>query len=86
MTMFTRFIKLILILLLIFTPIAFGAVELWAFSIMELGVLVIIILAAIQGLRPSLRKAQEDRPNVVSLSNHRLRANGVEGRNQMKPQ
>ena len=31
--MFNFLIKLILILLLIFTPIAFGSVELWAFSI-----------------------------------------------------
>jgi O-antigen ligase len=43
-------IKLILILLLIFTPIAFGSMELWAFSIMELGIILIIILWAIQSL------------------------------------
>ena len=41
-------IKLLLILLLIFTPIAFGSMELWAFSVMELGILLIIILWAIQ--------------------------------------
>ncbi len=34
--------------LIIFTPIAFGSVELWAFSLMELGILLIIILWAIQ--------------------------------------
>jgi O-antigen ligase len=41
-------IKLILIALLIFTPIAFGSVEIWAFSLMELGILLIIVLYAIQ--------------------------------------
>ncbi len=41
-------IKLILILLIIFTPVAFGSIELWAFSIMELGILLIIILWSIQ--------------------------------------
>jgi O-antigen ligase len=45
-----RFIKFILILLLVFTPIAFGSVELWAFSLMELGILLIIVLWAIQKL------------------------------------
>jgi hypothetical protein len=43
-----RFINFILIGLIIFTPIAFGSVELWAFSLMELGILLIIILAAVQ--------------------------------------
>ena len=41
-------IKFILIFLLIFTPIAFGSMELWAFSLMELGILLIIILWGIQ--------------------------------------
>jgi O-antigen ligase len=36
--------------LLIFTPIAFGAIELWAFSLMELGILLMIVLYAIQKL------------------------------------
>ena len=42
--------KLILILLFIFTPIAFGSMELWAFSVMELGILLLVILWAIQNL------------------------------------
>jgi O-antigen ligase len=46
--MLTKAIKLTLILLLIFTPIAFGSMELWAFSLMELGILFMIILWAIQ--------------------------------------
>jgi len=48
--MINYFIKFILIAMIIFTPIAFGSMELWAFSIMELGILLIIILWAIQSL------------------------------------
>src|SRR4030042_2450258 len=43
-------INVILILLIIFTPIAFGSVELWAFSLIEFGILLIIILGTIQSL------------------------------------
>ena len=46
--LFDSVIKLILIALLIFTPIAFGSVEIWAFSLMELGILLIIVLYVIQ--------------------------------------
>lgn len=46
----TNIIKFILIFLLIFTPIAFGSMELWAFSLMELGILLIIILFSFQSL------------------------------------
>jgi hypothetical protein len=42
--------KFILILLFIFTPIAFGSMEIWAFSLMELGILLLIILWSIQNL------------------------------------
>ncbi len=35
-------IKIIIIFLLIFTPLAFGAVEIWSFSIMEIGIRVVI--------------------------------------------
>ena len=48
--MYDKLIKSILIFLIIFTPIAFGSMELWAFSIMELGILLIIILWAVQSL------------------------------------
>ena len=48
--MINHLIKSILILLIIFTPIAFGSMELWAFSMMELGILLMIILWAIQSL------------------------------------
>jgi len=50
MTMLNRLIQVLLILLFVFTPIAFGSIELWAFSLMELGILLIIILWAIQSL------------------------------------
>jgi len=43
-------IKLFLLFLLVFTPVAFGSMEPWAFSIMELAILSIIILWAIQSL------------------------------------
>ncbi len=46
----TRIIKTILILLIIFTPAAFGSLEIWAFSIMELGILLIIILWTLQSI------------------------------------
>ena len=46
--MFNRVIKILLIALIIFTPLAFGSMEIWAFSLMELGILLIIILWAIQ--------------------------------------
>jgi O-antigen ligase len=48
--MINFFIKFILILLLVFTPIAFGSIELWAFSIMELGILLVIILSVFKNL------------------------------------
>jgi O-antigen ligase len=48
--MIERVIKYILIFLLIFTPIIFGSIELWAFSLMELGILLMIILWAIQSM------------------------------------
>ena len=49
--MLNHLITLILIFLIIFTPIAFGSIELWAFSVMELGILLVMILWAVQSLR-----------------------------------
>ena len=46
--MIDQLIKNLLILLLIFTPIAFGSMEIWAFSLMELGIILIIILGTLQ--------------------------------------
>ena len=46
--MLNNLIKFILISLIIFTPLALGSVEIWAFSLMELGILLIIALYVIQ--------------------------------------
>jgi O-antigen ligase len=46
--MINSLIKFLLIGLILFTPVAFGSMELWAYSSMELGILFIIILAAVQ--------------------------------------
>ncbi|MBM4348604.1 MAG: hypothetical protein FJ106_01755 [Deltaproteobacteria bacterium] len=51
--MIDQIIKWILIFLLVFTPIAFGSVELIAFSLMELTIILMIILGVIQTLRDS---------------------------------
>ena len=48
--MFFKAIKIILISLFIFTPVAFGSMDIWAFSLMELGILLVISLYAIQGI------------------------------------
>jgi len=48
--MLNKIIRFILILLFIFTPIAFGSMEIWAFSLMELGILLLVILWSIQNL------------------------------------
>ena len=48
--MLNYLIKFLLIFLLVFTPIAFGSFELWAFSLMEFGILLMIILWAIQSI------------------------------------
>ncbi len=46
--MLTLLFNLILIGLLIWTPIPFGSIDLWAFSLMEFGILLLMILWAIQ--------------------------------------
>jgi O-antigen ligase len=46
--MIHKAITLLLIALILFTPVAFGSMELWAFSLMELGILFIILLAAVR--------------------------------------
>lgn len=46
-------IQIVLIVLLVFTPVAFGAVELWAYTLMELGILLMVLVAAVEGLRSS---------------------------------
>ncbi len=70
--------KFILMLLFVFTPIAFGSVEIWAFSLMELGILLLIILWSIQNLTRSsafriqnlksvIRNPQSAMPLLLSL-------------------
>jgi len=66
--MLNHLIKLILIGLLIFTPIAFGSVELWAFSLVELGILLIIILWAIQSLIFNSQWAMGNPQSAISLN------------------
>jgi O-Antigen ligase len=48
--MFGKAIQFILICLFIFTPVAYGSMDIWAFSLMELGILLTVSLYAIQGL------------------------------------
>ena len=48
--MINKAITLLLIFLILFTPLAFGSMEIWAYSSMELGILLIILLAAVQRL------------------------------------
>jgi len=64
-----RTIEILLILLLIFTPIAFGSQVLWASFLMVLGVLLIIILWAIQSLtpQPSARRPMTEKESRVAL-------------------
>ncbi len=49
--MLNKTIEFILILLFIFTPIAFGSIGIWAFSLMELGILLVIILWSADHIR-----------------------------------
>ena len=48
--MFGKAIQFILICLFIFTPVAYGSMDIWAFSLMELGILLIISLYVIQAI------------------------------------
>ena len=56
-------IKWVLILLLVFTPIAFGSQVLWAYSLMELGILLIIILWGMKGFVSSYTNPAADIQN-----------------------
>jgi putative inorganic carbon (hco3(-)) transporter len=55
--MINRCIFIILTFLLIFTPLAFGSMEIWAFSIMEIGIFVMIVLSVVGYLFQSASKA-----------------------------
>ena len=62
--MFDHIIKWLLISLLVFTPIALGSVEIWAFSLMELGILLLIALYIIQNLLTHRRSSGLAHPRV----------------------
>ena len=68
--MIDRFIKLILILLFVVTPMGMGSTELWAFSTMELGILLLIILWAVQNIKKqkTMASGQQFRVPMVLLS------------------
>jgi O-antigen ligase len=61
-------IEVLLIVLLIFTPIAFGSQLLWAFSLMELGILLIIILAAVKVMSNQLSADISKGSNQLSVT------------------
>ena len=63
--MLNLFIKSVLIFLLIFTPVAFGSVELWAFSLMELGILLILLLWSIGSILDSLNAEQKNQLSAI---------------------
>ena len=71
--MIDRTIEILLILLLIFTPIAFGSQLLWAFSLMELGILLIIILWAVKGLGYQLSVTRKSTNNELRITNSQSR-------------
>ena len=71
--MLNHVIEVVLMALLIFTPIAFGSIELWASSLMEVGILFVIILFAIDKSIIGFRKNSIS-PSPIDASRH-LRLN-----------
>jgi O-antigen ligase len=67
--MINTLIMFLIIFLIIFTPIAFGAMELWAFSVMELGILLIIILWSLQSIIGSRQLAKGNRQSLMNDPN-----------------
>ena len=49
--MIDHLLRLLIMFLLVFTPIAWGSMEIWAFSTMELTILGILVLWAIEKMR-----------------------------------
>ena len=68
-------IEVLLILLIILTPIAFASQVLWAFSLMELGILLIIIIWALQRLiyRQGITMPRTDSDPVIPTQISALR-------------
>jgi O-antigen ligase len=67
--MFNNIIKLILVVLLVLTPIIFGSMELWAFSSMELGILLMIVLWALQSMIGSRQLAKGNSQSLMNDPN-----------------
>ena len=65
-------IEILLILLLIFTPIAFGSQMLWAFSLMELGIFLIIILGAVNIMSDQSSVTGKSTNNKLRITNNYL--------------
>ncbi len=57
--MLNNILTVILILLLIFTPLAFGSMELWAFSLMELAIFLIAVLSTLNWVLRKPRGEEE---------------------------
>jgi O-antigen ligase len=68
-------IEILIILLIIFTPIAFGSQLLWAFSLMELGILLIIILWAVQrfGYQFSVTRSETNPKSAIRYSKSEIK-------------
>ncbi len=63
--MFNKAIQILLIALIVFTPLAFGSMEIWALSLMELGIFLILILWAAQTGIVRLRATDESVDSAV---------------------
>lgn len=68
---FDIIIEVLLILLLILTPIAFGSQVLWAFSLMELCILLIIILGAVKVMSDQLSVTRKSPTNALRITSPR---------------
>jgi len=65
--MFDHLITFLLILLIMFTPLAWGSMEFWAFSVMELGILLLIVLWAVSQIHDGRIRAR-DNPSATGPS------------------
>ena len=63
--MLNRAITLLLIALILFTPLAFGSMEIWAYSLMELGILLIVMLWAVQTGIARLLGSEKSSPSAI---------------------
>ena len=76
--MIDKAIQGILISLFIFTPVAFGSMDIWAFSLMELGILLVISLYVIQvGFFPIQQQSLAGKKRIHTGSPRSSRASAV---------